>query len=336
MTESSDLPTPSVAPTPMPTESASSAEPIATFNPQWDGQRFVQWDGQRWLTWDGAAWVDASVPYGATAPYGVIPRGPQNGLGTAALVLGILAVLFALTPITYLVSVVLAPVAIILGFVGRSRVKSGEADNKGAAVAGIVMGFIAVAACIFWFVFWIVVINGPVHSTIDTIEKASKALTGIGVRGGTAPTGLGQTIQYDDGLTITIDNAGSFTPSPGTTSAIPGGTNLIFRVSVKNGTSSAYSPLLFNIDASAGSPLKDCEQIFDTGQGIDSLNSLSIVPPGEGRRAKVGFACPAAAGSALKVEVTPGVVKYQRVTQAGTLGDSGGSTTQPAAWVGTR
>ncbi len=328
MTESSDA-----APTPTPIESTPPAEPLAAFNPQWDGQRFVQWDGQRWVAWNGAAWVDASVPYSAATPYGVTPRGPHNGLGTAALVLGILAILFALTPITYWVSLVLAPVAIILGFVGRSRVKSGDADNKGATVSGIVMGFIAVGACIFWFIFWIVVINGAVHTAVDTVDKASKALTGIGVRGGTAPTGLGQTIEYDDGLTVTIDAAGSFTPSPSAGPVNPGGTNLILRVSVKNGSSTVYSPLLFNIDASAGSPLRDCEQIFDSEQGIDSLNSLSIVPPGEGRRAKVGFACPAAAGSALKVEVTPGVVKYQRVKQAGLLADSGGSTTLPAAWL---
>jgi uncharacterized membrane protein len=67
-----------------------------------------------------------------------IPR--QNGLGTAALVLGIVGILLSF----FLVGGLLGLVGIGLGFVGLSRVKQGLADNRTVAIAGIVTGIIAV------------------------------------------------------------------------------------------------------------------------------------------------------------------------------------------------
>jgi len=42
--------------------------------------------------------------------------------------------------------IVLGVVAVILGFLGRGRVKRGEADNGGVAIAGIALGFVAIIA----------------------------------------------------------------------------------------------------------------------------------------------------------------------------------------------
>ena len=76
-------------------------------------------------------------------PYGTAGAAPSNGLGTAALVLGILAVL---TTITVIGGVVLGLVALILGFLARGKVKRGEATNGGSALAGIILGAIAILA----------------------------------------------------------------------------------------------------------------------------------------------------------------------------------------------
>lgn len=69
------------------------------------------------------------------------PGGPhaapkRNGLGIAALVLGILALLTGAIAIGGLFGLV----AIVLGVMGRGRVKRGEADNGGMALAGIILG----------------------------------------------------------------------------------------------------------------------------------------------------------------------------------------------------
>lgn len=70
------------------------------------------------------------------------PAAPKNGLGVASLVVAIIA-LFSLVG-----GVVLGVVAIILGFLGHGRVKRGEANNGGIAIAGIVLGALSIVESI--------------------------------------------------------------------------------------------------------------------------------------------------------------------------------------------
>ena len=76
-----------------------------------------------------------SQPYGGPA-FGEARRPPRNGLGIAALVLGILAIITGL----FLVGGLLGIAAIVLGVLGRKRAARGEATNGGMALAGIVLG----------------------------------------------------------------------------------------------------------------------------------------------------------------------------------------------------
>lgn len=82
------------------------------------------------------------------AGYGAGPLPPKNGLGIAALVLGILAILAAVTLIGAVVGIPLGLVALILGIVGVRRVGKGVATNKGVAIAGIVTGLLGLIASI--------------------------------------------------------------------------------------------------------------------------------------------------------------------------------------------
>ncbi|MFP1627719.1 DUF4190 domain-containing protein [Streptomyces sp. 5K101] len=99
-----------------------------------------------------------SDPYGAAypgyAPYaGPTPgwtQGPSNGMGTAAMVLGILAVTIGWC---YGVpALVLGLLALIFGIVGRKRAQRGEADNGGQALAGIIMGSIGLLIFVIFVV----------------------------------------------------------------------------------------------------------------------------------------------------------------------------------------
>jgi uncharacterized membrane protein len=58
---------------------------------------------------------------------------------------GILALITCWTVIG---GVLLGLVAIILGFVGRGRAKRGEADNGGAAIAGVVLGLVGLVVAV--------------------------------------------------------------------------------------------------------------------------------------------------------------------------------------------
>lgn len=82
------------------------------------------------------------APYQASAyppPYYATPR-PRNSMGTAALVLGIIgAVLFW----TISIAIILGILAIIFGGVGLNRARQGVATNRGSALAGLVLGIVA-------------------------------------------------------------------------------------------------------------------------------------------------------------------------------------------------
>ncbi len=79
----------------------------------------------------GAGWNQ----YPAGAPPARVVR---NGLGVAALVLGILSLvfMFLFPPI----GVVLGILAVVFGIIGVRRVRRGEATNRGQAMAGGITG----------------------------------------------------------------------------------------------------------------------------------------------------------------------------------------------------
>jgi amino acid transporter len=80
-------------------------------------------------------------PYGAGGPAGP----PRNGLGTAALILGIIAIPGILTIV---LGILLGVLALIFGIIGRKRFARREATNGGAALAGAILGGIALAVTI--------------------------------------------------------------------------------------------------------------------------------------------------------------------------------------------
>ncbi|WP_247197506.1 DUF4190 domain-containing protein [Streptomyces sp. GESEQ-35] len=74
-----------------------------------------------------------------------VQQTPANGMGTAGLVLGILAaVVFCLWP----VAIVLGILAVIFGALGRGKARRGEATNPGQALGGIICGAVGIVLAI--------------------------------------------------------------------------------------------------------------------------------------------------------------------------------------------
>ncbi|MET9930025.1 MULTISPECIES: DUF4190 domain-containing protein [unclassified Streptomyces] len=83
------------------------------------------------------------------------PQAPSNGMGTAAMVLGIVSVAgFCL----YGLGVVLGVLGVVFGIIGVKKAGRGEATNRGMAIAGIVLGAIGtlISAVFLGFVIWAV------------------------------------------------------------------------------------------------------------------------------------------------------------------------------------
>lgn len=108
-------------------------------------------------------------PYAGYAPP---PTGPRNGLGIAALVIAIVALLSSFSVVG---GIILGIVAVIIGFAGRSRVKRGEANNGGVALAGVILGFLAIIVGLAFIAVWVGVFN-EVGATdyIDCLQKAGQ------------------------------------------------------------------------------------------------------------------------------------------------------------------
>ena len=90
------------------------------------------------------------MQYGDYYPAG--PAAPKNGLGTAALVIAIVALISSVSVVG---GILLGVVAVILGFIARGRVKSGEANNGGVALAGIILGIISIIAGLAFIAIWV-------------------------------------------------------------------------------------------------------------------------------------------------------------------------------------
>jgi hypothetical protein len=68
----------------------------------------------------------------------------RNGMGTASLVMGVLALVLALLVIFAPLALPIGLIAVILGAIGLARAGRGEADNRGSAMGGLVTGLVAI------------------------------------------------------------------------------------------------------------------------------------------------------------------------------------------------
>ncbi len=131
--------------------------------------------GQPYPSLDPYPYQPAALPggYPPPPPYGGYPpqaAAPKNGLGIASLVL---AVIGLLSVATVFAPLALGVVAVIFGFIGHARAKRGTANNGGVAIAGIVLGGLAIVVGLAFVAIWTTVwkdVRGGDY--IDCTQKA--------------------------------------------------------------------------------------------------------------------------------------------------------------------
>ncbi len=77
---------------------------------------------------------------------------PQNGLGTAGFILGLVGLIFSIMPIVGVVAWPMVITGLILAIVARGRVADGVATNGAMATAGLVLSIIGLAICVAWLI----------------------------------------------------------------------------------------------------------------------------------------------------------------------------------------
>ncbi|WP_286151394.1 DUF4190 domain-containing protein, partial [Mycobacterium sp. 96-892] len=109
-------------------------------------------------------------PYGAPG-MPVPPPAPKNGFGVGALVVGIIAILLSCTVFGGFIG---GLVAVGLGIVGVRRVRRAEADNRGVAISGIVLGSLAILLSTLVVVFTLVFMKSAGLSDFITCVSDAK------------------------------------------------------------------------------------------------------------------------------------------------------------------
>lgn len=98
------------------------------------------------------------APYGS--PYGEPRPVSRNGMGTAALVLGLLGLLLGVL----LIGGLLGALAVVFGAIGLSRARHGRASNGWAALTGIITGALGMLIAVV-LVVAVVRVYGPTFDT---------------------------------------------------------------------------------------------------------------------------------------------------------------------------
>ncbi|MFF3761891.1 DUF4190 domain-containing protein [Streptomyces sp. NPDC002185] len=236
------------------------------------------------------------MSYDTQVPPAAAPQVMRNGLGTAALILGIIGTLSGLVPLLFWLAGILGLIALILGLVAKGRVKRREANNKGVAVTGAILGL----AALILSVVGAVITFTAVKDAVDEIDKTIKD---------TAPKDPaaknladGDTSVYDDDLKVTVSDPKAYSPSEFAVGHTQGNKAYQVTVVIENGGKKKFDATLVTLTGRAGKNGVTAEQIFDEKVGTGFQGS---VLPGKKATVTIAFDTPKDAKN-LTVEVNPG------------------------------
>jgi hypothetical protein len=240
------------------------------------------------------------------------PAPVRNGLGTAALVLGIIGAVTGFVPLLFWLGGLLGLLALVLGLMGRGRAKRGEATNKGAATAGAILGLIAMIVGVVIGIATVKAVDDAVDDLNKVTENTApkdpsknkdKNGNGNGKNAKAEVLGADESIVYDDDLTVTVSAPKPFTPGEFALGHTKGNKAHQVTITIENAGKKKFDSTLVTVTARAGKDGVSAEQIIDdkAGQGFDSA-----ILPGKKATVTYAFDTPADAKN-LTVEVVPDV-----------------------------
>ncbi|MBP0453963.1 DUF4190 domain-containing protein [Kitasatospora sp. RG8] len=286
------------------------------------------------------------VPY--WPPYPVPAPRPRNGLGTAAMVLGIVGTVLGLLVVLFWLSWLPALLAVIFGAIGLGHVRKGLATNRAMALAGVILGVTGLLVSVGGGVFVVAQVQAvkeerraadkerrareaAEHDRIESAleaarERAAKERERIEAEREKAAADekarnltFGQSYTYGDGLKVTMAAPVPYVPGR-TTSEVPKDATVIqVRITVVN-TGSAEVSLY-----GSGLPtVRDAKGnlVFTL---IDGSGRMKLLPtslaPGTETTELTAYAVPTSAGDRFSVQFTYGSGQERKaVTWSGPAG----------------
>jgi hypothetical protein len=227
-----------------------------------------------------------------------------NGLAVTALILGAIAFVLAFIPFANFFGAFLALVGLVLGAVAIFQQRA----SKPLAITGTALSFIAGILAIIMIVVYTAAFVTAVNDSAS--NPVASSATGSSDVPSAAPADLnftfGQTVTYEDGLAVTVSAPAAFTPSQYAAGATQK-SNIVFTITIKNGTGKNYDPTMYTTVSSAGT---EADAIFDTEANIGGAPTTTVPDGGTVTyRAAFSVADPAH----LVMDVEPGF-SYSKAT----------------------
>lgn len=238
----------------------------------------------------------------------------RNGLGTAALILGIIGALSGIVPFFFWLAGILGIIALIMGLAGRGRAKRGGATNKGVAMTGAILGLVSLILSVVGAV----ILFKAASDVVEELDKAASGSSASKEPGGSSETGgsakgdgdkgkdsdtlaAGDSAVYDDKLTVTVSAPEPYSPGEYAVGHTKGNKAYKVTVVINNAGKEKFDAALVTAEARAGKEGVKAEEIIDDKVG--ELFTGTIMP---GKKATVVYAfdTPADAKN-LVVEISP-------------------------------
>ncbi|UZJ31053.1 DUF4190 domain-containing protein [Streptomyces endophytica] len=225
------------------------------------------------------------------------PQQARNGLGIAALILGIIGALSGIPMILFWLPGPGHP-GPDLRPGGHEPAKKGQATNKGVAITGTILGALSIILAVVGVIVTLMAVNKAVDEVHKEYEKQSGSSSNI------KDLGAGAAAKYNNGLEVTVSKPTPYTVDKNT--LISGHTegNKAWKVTVtlKNtGTKAATNPLMTTEAEADG---KKAEEVDDDKHGILHHDWEKQLDPKESDSVEMVFDAPATAKQ-LDIKITP-------------------------------
>lgn len=202
-----------------------------------------------------------------------VPTPPRNGLGTAALVLGIIALLLSWVPIIGFIGFVLGILALVLGIVGILRARKGHASNLVVAAVGTGLGALAIVISTAVFGVFAYEVDKQINESgmVSGADAPAPQVPQVPQQDqGPAMAEFGETYTWRGGEAITISAPREHTSHNQFLAAPDGKRYAAVDVTVNNGSDQPYQVMLTQLSAqhaghvakenyTAGDPLPNAE-----------------------------------------------------------------------------
>lgn len=217
----------------------------------------------------------AKTDKGTAMTYDAPPRPVSNGMGTSALVLGIVGLLLAWIPIIGFLGFLTGALAVVLGGVGMYKARHGTATNFPMASVGTGLGALAVIVSTTVFGGVVSSVDQEMQSSGTGTDSAPMVPAEGGSGGGeTVNLAFGQTHSWPGGETITLSQPQEQTPE--NPYLAPDGRLVAVDVTVRNDGSDEYQVMETKLTAQHNGRV--AQQDYLSG---DPLPDVQLPPGGE-------------------------------------------------------